>query len=62
LVSPTAQKSGGKHYGFVKWIFRELGRPVKKCEEIRGGGDVLFTNVPSAPPQRRIISHDSREI
>jgi len=52
LVPPTAEKSRGKHYGFVKWIFGELGRSVKKCGEIRESGDVTYLLRPLCSPSK----------
>ena len=32
------RQAKGRHYGFVKQTFRELGRRVKNCGRIGGGG------------------------
>jgi len=36
--APDGREAKGRHYGFVKQTFGELGRGVKNCGGIGGGG------------------------
>jgi len=41
FAAPDGRGAKGRHYGFVKQTFGELGRGVMNCGGISGGAQVL---------------------